>query len=218
MIKSNDIVLFQGDSITDCRRDRENAPGANDLHSLGAGYAKLVAAEILSQRPEAGLQFLNRGISGNRSVDLYARIKSDFINLNPNVVSILIGVNDTWHEKRGGNGVSVPKYERLFRDLLTEIREALPAVRLVLCDPFVLPCGVVTEDWISEVGERREVVGQLARDFQAVHVPFQADFDKAMEKAPPAYWAYDGVHPTVAGHMIMAKSWLRHVCGNTDLP
>ena len=167
MIKSNDIVLFQGDSITDCRRDRENAQGANDLHGLGAGYAKLVAAEILSDR---------------------------------------------------GNGVSVLKYERLFLDLLTEIREALPAVRFVLCDPFVLPCGVVTEDWIPEVGERREVVAKLAWDFQAVHVPFQADFDKAMEKAPPAYWAHDGVHPTAAGHMIMAKSWLRHVCGNVNLP
>ena len=218
MIKANDTILFQGDSITDCRRDRDNAQTPNDLHGLGSGYAKIVAAEMLCNRPEAGLQFLNRGISGNRSVDLYARIKADLINLKPDVVSILIGVNDTWHEKRGGNGVSVPKYERLLRDLLTEVREALPGVRFVLCDPFVLPCGVVTEDWISEVAERREVISRLARDFQAVHVPFQSEFNKAMESAPAAYWAHDGVHPTAAGHMLMAKCWLRNVCGNTEIP
>jgi len=218
MIKNNDIVLFQGDSITDCRRDRDNAQTANDLHGLGGGYAKMVAAELLSSRPDAGLQFLNRGIGGNRVVDLYARIKSDLINLNPNVVSLLIGVNDTWQEKRGGNGVSVPKYERIYRDLLAEVWEALPDVKFVLCDPFVLPCGVVTEDWVSEIAERRAVVATLAEEFQAVHVPFQSDFDKAMETAAPGYWAHDGVHPTAAGHQIMAKSWMRHVSGKDNVP
>ena len=187
MIQTNELILFQGDSITDCRRDRENAGTVNDLHGLGAGYAMMVAAELLSGRPGGGLQFLNRGISGNRSVDLYARIKSDFINLHPTLASILIGVNDTWLEQRGGNGVSVPKYERICRALLGEV---------------------------VEVNQRRAVVAQLAGEFRATLVPFQSLFDEAVEKAPPDYWALDGVHPTAAGHMLMAKCWLRHVCGD----
>ena len=214
MIQTNELILFQGDSITDCRRDRENAGTVNDLHGLGAGYAMMVAAELLSGRPGDGLQFLNRGISGNRSVDLYARIKSDFINLHPTLASILIGVNDTWLEQRGGNGVSVPKYERICRALLGEVRDALPEVKFVLCEPFVLHCGLVTDDWIVEVNQRRAVVAQLAGEFRATLVPFQSLFDEAVEKAPPDYWALDGVHPTAAGHMLMAKCWLRHVCGD----
>lgn len=218
MIKNKDIVLFQGDSITDCRRARENAETANDLHGLGSGYAMMVAARFLRTQPAAGLQFFNRGISGNRVVDLFARIKSDLINLQPNVVSILIGVNDTWHEKRGGNGVSVTKYERIYRDLLSEVRDAIPGVRFVLCDPFVLPCGVVSEDWIAEIDERRDVVAKLSSEFETIRVPFQADFDEALKSAPPEYWAHDGVHPTAAGHMLMAQCWLRHVEGRPTEP
>jgi lysophospholipase L1-like esterase len=216
MIQKNELILFQGDSITDCRRDRENAGTANDLHGMGSGYAMMVAAELLSSRPSDGLQFLNRGISGNRSVDLDARIKSDFINLRPTLASILIGVNDTWHEQRGGNGVSVPKYERIYRALLSEVREALPEIKFVLCEPFVLPCGLVTEAWIVEVNQRRAVMRQLAREFGATLVPFHSLFDAALEKAPPDYWAHDGVHPTAAGHMLMAKCWLQHVCGGSE--
>jgi len=210
MIHPNDVILFQGDSITDCGRSRESA-GANDLSALGLGYAKMVAAELLSQRPGDNLAFFNRGISGNRIVDLYARIKVDCINLNPNLVSILIGVNDTWHEYPNKNGVAVPKFERIYRDLLTEIREALPALKFVICEPFVLKCGVVTEEWITEINQRRAVACKLAQEFGAPLVPFQAMFDEAVRLAPPAYWAADGVHPTAAGHMLMTKTWLKQV-------
>jgi len=210
MIHPNDVILFQGDSITDCGRARDNA-GANDSGALGLGYAKMVSAELLSQRPGDQLSFFNRGISGNRIVDLYARIKADCINLNPNLVSILIGVNDTWHEFPGKNGVAVPKFERIYRDLLNEIREALPSVKFVLCEPFVLKCGVVTTEWVAEMDQRRAVTCKLAQEFGALFVPFQAMFDEAVLLAPPAYWAADGVHPTAAGHMLMAKTWLKQV-------
>ena len=210
MIHPNDVILFQGDSITDCGRSRESA-GANDNGALGLGYAKMVAAELLSQRPGDQFSFFNRGISGNRIVDLYARIKADCINLNPSLVSILIGVNDTWHEYPGKNGVAVPKFERVYRELLTEIREALPKVKFVLCEPFVLKCGVVTDEWVAEMDQRRAVTCKLAQEFGAPFVQFQALFDEAVKLAPPAYWAADGVHPTAAGHMLMAKAWLKQV-------
>lgn len=208
LIRSKDIILFQGDSITDCGRARE---GNLVNGGLGGGYATFIAAQVLAKRPDAGLSFLNRGISGNRVVDLYARIKSDVVNLKPNVLSVLIGVNDTWHEFGSRNGVAVPKYERVYRDFLKEVRADLPKIRLVLCEPFVLNCGVVTRDWIAEMDQRRAVVKNLAVAFDSVFVPFQAMFDAAVREAPPAYWASDGVHPTIAGHQRMALTWLQAV-------
>lgn len=210
MIPNNSTILFQGDSITDCGRSREAAAAPNNLLGLGQGYAMMVAAELLSTRPADCLRVFNRGVSGNRVVDLYARIQGDILNLKPDVLSILIGVNDTWHGKNPdwSNGVAIPKYERIYRDLLNEVREALPNVKFVLCEPFVLRCGVVRDDWVGEIDGRRAVVAKLAKEFGAVLVPFQSMFDEAINQAPPEHWAADGVHPSAAGHLLMAKCWL----------
>ena len=208
MISRNQTILFQGDSITDCGRSREEqGPNAG----LGVGYVMMVAAELLRQRPGDGLRFLNRGISGHRIVDLYARWKIDAINLKPDIVSILIGVNDTWHEFATKNGVEVDRYETVYRMLLDLTRQRLPATRLVLCEPFVLKCGVVTDAWIAEMNERRAVVRKLAAEFAAVFVPFQSAFDGVLDAAPPAYWTSDGVHPTLAGHRLMTETWIATV-------
>ena len=212
MIRSNDTVLFQGDSITDCGRDRE-APAPNDLAGLGCGYAKTVAGALLAERPADALSIYNRGIGGNRVVDLYARWKEDALNLRPDVLSILVGVNDTVHELVSGCGVSSEKFERVYRQLLEETREALPNVRFVLCEPFLLPCDMATEEWFAELAKRRGSVRRLAEIFEARFVPFQRLFDDALELAPPAYWAPDGVHPTAAGHTLMAREWTRIVTG-----
>ncbi len=208
MIKDNDTILFTGDSITDCGRSRDaNAVNAG----LGEGYAMLTAAHLLADRPAAKLRILNRGISGNRIVDLDARIKSDLINLKPNVVNILIGVNDSWHEFPGRNGVDVPKFERVYRSVLAEARAALPKVKYILGEPFTLPCGAATKEIVNDLAKRRVVVKKLAQEFDAVFVPFQAVFDDAVKQAPAAYWAADGVHPTPGGHMLMARAWLKAV-------
>lgn len=212
MILPGQTVLFQGDSITDSGRNREESSGPG-IWALGNGYAKLAAAHLLAARPSDGLAFLNRGISGNRVVDLYARILADTINLKPDVLSVLIGVNDTWHRFRGNNGVAVPKFERVFRDYLTEARAALPGIRFVLCEPFVLGCGHVTSEWVGEMDARRAVVRRLASEFGAVFVPFQEMFDAAVQEAPPEYWAPDGVHPSAPGHHRMARAWLEAVGG-----
>lgn len=208
-LASKSRILFQGDSITDCSRRRDQPEDAPDPAVLGSGYACYAAASLLADFPEKQLRILNRGISGNRIVDLYARWKEETLNLQPNLLSILIGVNDTWHGFSRNAGVEVPRFERLYRLLLQETRAALPKVQLVICEPFVLPCGVVTSDWQADMKARRTVVRQLAREFKAVFVEFQRLFDQAIKHAPPAHWAYDGVHPTPAGHMLMAREWLK---------
>lgn len=201
------VVLFQGDSITDCGRDRQNEATANHNGALGQGYASKIAGELLARYPDRNLQIYNRGISGNRVVDLYARWKCDAINLQPDCISILIGVNDTWHEFNWNNGVECDRYEQVYRMLLEFTRARLPKTRLVLCEPFVLPVGVVKPEWEEDIKIRREIVGRLAGEFGATHVPFQKLFDEAVKEAPAEYWLGDGVHPSPAGHARMAAFW-----------
>ncbi len=209
-IPANSLILFQGDSITDTGRARDAAL-PNESSALGRGYALMIAAELLAAQPADALRFYNRGISGNRIVDLYARIRPDTIHLRPDLLSVLIGVNDTWHGFGSDNGVPVAKYQRIYQDYLSEVRAELPLIRFVLCEPFVLRCGVVTDAWIAEMDERRAVVAGLAKEFSAVLVPFQSMFNDALNQAPAEYWVPDGVHPSPAGHHLMSQAWLNAV-------
>lgn len=219
MIRPDDVLLFQGDSITDCGRNREH-PGPNSGETLGRGYAYFTAATLLADLPggpSGSLQVFNRGIAGNKVTDLAERWKHDCLDLRPTVVSILIGVNDTWHGTGKGQpdkGVPVDRYENVYRKLLADTRAALPEVRLVLCEPFVLRCGAVTDAWFPEIDQRRAIVRSLAEEVGAVFVPFQDAFDAATKKAPANYWAPDGVHPSLAGHMLMARTWCQAVRGD----
>ncbi|MBR2345232.1 MAG: SGNH/GDSL hydrolase family protein [Lentisphaeria bacterium] len=201
-------LLFQGDSITDCSRAREDMEDIRHT-PLGNGYAALLAAEIYGDQPEKDWRIFNRGISGNRVVDLYARWKKDALVLKPDVLSILIGVNDTWHEYNNQNGVEVPRYDEFLRRLLSWSLETLPELKIVLLEPFVLPFGAVGPEWPAEIAQRGEVVRQAAVDFGAVFVPLQNEFTKAAEKYGMEYWLRDGVHPTYAGHRLIAKQWMK---------
>jgi lysophospholipase L1-like esterase len=196
-------VLFQGDSITDGNRGRNQDPN----HILGHGYAFIVAAKCGAAFPELDLTFLNRGISGNKVTDLAGRWQQDTLDLKPDVLSILIGVND--------NGkVPLDEYEAVYDRLLTDARAANPKLRLVLCEPFTLPVGGVKarwESWRAELKQRQEIVARLAHKHKAVLVRFQAAFDAACAKAPPEYWIWDGVHPTYAGHQVMADEWVHAI-------
>ena len=199
-------LLFQGDSITDAGYSRDP-----NLLPLGTGYPNLIAGRLLVDRPDIEWNILNRAISGNRIVDLYARWKIDALNLNPDIISIMVGVNDTWHEKERQNGVEVPRYARIYRELLQWTRDTLPNVRLVLMEPYVHVFGAVAQDWVDEINQRRDVVKQLAKDFDAIFIPSQEILDKALAKAPMNYWTKDGVHPTLAGHQLFADAWLKAV-------
>ncbi|MBP1582364.1 MAG: SGNH/GDSL hydrolase family protein [Victivallales bacterium] len=202
-------IVFIGDSVTDVGRSREPAFADCGNKMLGNGYPALVAARLLRDCPNAGLVFFNRGISGDRVLNLFARWRMDALNLQPDVLSILIGVNDTWHGKISNTGVSVERYGRVYRELLEWSKEELPALKLILMEPFVLPFGVVQADWPPEMAERQAIVRQLAKDFQTGFVPCQDILNEACSIAPPDYWLADGVHPTLAGHQLLADAWLQ---------
>ena len=203
------IILFQGDSITDCGRARlEITDPGYPRTGLGPGYPYLIATRLLCDRGR-DFQFYNFGISGNRIVDLYARWKADCINLRPDILSVLIGVNDTWHEKARRNGVEVPRYEQFYRMLMDWTLKELPDIGIVLLEPFVFPFGAVSEDWLDEIAQRGEVVRRIANDYHAVFVPLQSVLNNALNVAPQEHWLADGVHPMPAGHQLIADAWLK---------
>ena len=201
------VILFQGDSITDARRDRERSE-ANDARGLGGGYPALIAAALRRDHSKLDLKIYNRGISGNKVPDLDARWKTDCLDLKPSVLSILVGVNDIWHKLNGKYDGTVAQYQDGFAALLTRTRAALPAAHIVVCEPFVLRCGAVNDKWFPEFDERRAAARTVAQEAKATWVPFQSMFDKAVAfGTTPEYWAPDGVHPSIAGHALMAKTW-----------
>ncbi|GMW01773.1 MAG: lysophospholipase [Candidatus Hydrogenedentota bacterium] len=207
-LKQNGVVLFQGDSITDAGRNKEQL-GPNDLSAWGFGYAMMAASAILGAHARLTLQCYNRGISGNKVPDLAARWQAETIDLNPAVLSILIGVNDLWHKKSGKYDGTVEQYESGYAELLNQTKAALPDVILVVCEPFVLRCGAIDSSWFPEFDDRRAAAKRVADNVGAIWVPFQSMFDAAVSEAtPPEYWAKDGVHPSVAGHALMARTWL----------
>ena len=204
-------IVFQGDSITDagCSKDYELPPN----EGMGSGYPFLTMAALRLAEPEKDWRVFNRGISGNRIVDLYARWKKDALNLGPDILSILIGVNDTWHESAAQNGVEVPRYAKFYRMLLEWTREVCPDTKLVLLEPFVLPFGAVLPNWLPEMDERRAVVKELAKEFNTIFIPVQSILNDALKRAPQEYWLKDGVHPLPAGHALISQAWIEATKG-----
>lgn len=200
------VVLFQGDSITDAGRSRKDTK-ANSGSALGRGYPFHLGGQLLADHPGADMKVYNRGISGNKVPDLDARWQQDALDLKPDLVSILVGVNDIWHMLGGRYDGTVEDYENGFAALLKRTREALPEVRLVVCEPFVLRCGAVNDGWFPEFDLRRAAAKRVSTAAGATWVPFQSMFDAVAEISGPAYWAGDGVHPSLAGHALMAKTW-----------
>lgn len=204
------IILFQGDSITDGNRGRDNDPN----HILGHSYAYIIGSKLGNDLAEQRPVFYNRGISGDRISDLYARWNEDAISLQPDVISILIGVNDIWRWMNGEPSGVTDRFERAYRHVLEETREVLPQAKLILCEPFILNTGAPAEQWDTwneRVTYYQTIVRQLAEEFHAVHIPLQGAFDAAALRTDAAYWLWDGVHPTAAGHDLIAREWLEIV-------
>lgn len=198
-------VVFQGDSITDAMRCRESE------EFRGSGYATLVSAKVGFEHPDK-YEFLNRGISGDRIVDVLARIKRDLINLKPDVLSILIGINDVWHELGNKNGVDAPLFEKYYHILVEQVKAALPDIRIIILEPFVLKGEATGEQWElfrAETEKRAVIAKSIAAEYGLDFVPLMEKFDDACELAPPSYWLMDGVHPTAAGHELIAREWIK---------
>ena len=210
-LKTGDVLLFQGDSITDAGRERMKQQ-SNLSSSFGTGYSFLAASRILNENPSKDLSIFNRGISGNKVYQLSERWQRDCFDLNPALLSILIGVNDYWHTLEGKYEGTVEKYEQDYKQLLVLTRKMLPDVKLVIGEPFaVLGCTAVTDKWFPAFDGYRAVAKKLSEEFDAVFIPYQAIFNEAILSAPAKYWTADGVHPTMAGCALMAEAWLKSV-------
>jgi len=211
LFEKGNTVLFQGDSITDAGREKKKEL-PNSSGSFGHGYAFLAASALLNALPEKDLTIYNRGISGNKVYQLADRWQKDCIDLKPDVLSVLIGINDYWHFRDGKYDGTVEIYENDFRKLLTSTKEKFPNIKLVICQPYaVINTRAVDETWIEPVKTFQAAAKKIAKEFNAIWVPFQEVFDKAVKHAPATYWTADGVHPGMPGAQLMAEAWMRAV-------
>jgi lysophospholipase L1-like esterase len=205
---NGDVVLLQGDSITDAGRSKDKE-FPNNAWSFGTGYANHIGSWLLEAMPEKNLSIYNRGISGNKVYQLSDRWGKDCLGLKPNVLSILIGVNDYWHFRNGKYDGTSEIYEQDLRKLLTRTMEALPGLKLMICQPFILTgTSAVDASWVEPFSAYQASAKKISDEFGAIWVPFQEAFDHATTLADPTYWTGDGVHPSMAGAQLMANTWL----------
>jgi len=204
-LKADAVIVFIGDSITDDGRDKGNqAP--NDAKALGRGYAAMLAGSLLGDHADLGLKIYNRGTSGNKIPDLAARWQQDVIDLKPNVLSILIGVNDLWHQFAFGNKykATIEDYQNGFRELIEWTQREVPGVQIVICEPFTLRD---SKDF-EPLADYAVAARALAAEKNLVFVPFQSVLTRATQAAPASFWLWDGVHPTLPAHALLARTWL----------
>jgi lysophospholipase L1-like esterase len=202
-------ILFQGDSITDAGRNRDdNSP--NNPKALGSGYAMLASAALLRKYASLNLKIYNKGISGNKVYQLAERWDKDCLDIKPDILSILIGVNDIWHKINGQYNGTVEVYKKDYISLLEHTKNALPNVKLIICEPYAVK-GVkaVDEKWYPEFYSSQAAAKEIAEKFGAVFIPFQKIYDEAQKQAPGSYWTPDGVHASFAGAQLMAEAWVK---------
>ena len=202
-ITKNDCILFQGDSITDVgRRDT--------LDGLGTGYVSIINGLVNCLKPELELKILNRGIGGDRTVELLKRWKEDCEDIVPDVLSIKIGVNDVWRILGSWDGqtyVNPVEYQANYRELLDRAL-AVGVRQLVLCSPTTIENG--TDAQVNALLEERvSIVKALASEYKAIYVPFAEVQRSLIHSRPEVYWTTDGCHPSSSGHASLAWTWLK---------
>lgn len=201
-------ILFQGDSITDAGRDR-GAYYANNGKGLGGGYVKDIAFNLLGSHPGHNLKIYNRGISGHKVPQLDARWDDDCLNLKPDLMSLMIGVNDYWHKFNGRYDGTAQLYNDGLRALLDRTYKALPNMKLILLEPFAVAGGsAITEIWNKDFTPYRDFARAIASDYNATLIPTHTLFQNALKEAPASYWCPDGVHPSLAGGHLIANAWI----------
>ena len=202
IIDDDAVILFQGDSVTDVGRNRE------DRNDMGYGYPMMVASWFAALHPEKNVRFLNRGIGGDRVSDLQARWDEDCIRLKPTVVSILIGINDCWRRFDSDDPTSAEQFQITYSYILDRLKTELNP-QIILGEPFVLPVLEDRKKWRSDLDPKIQVVRDLARQYHALLLPLDGIFSSAATFKSPGFWTNDGVHPTPAGHALIAKEWLK---------
>ncbi len=204
-------ILFQGDSITESQRFREFPD------HMGSGFAIMVAGELGFNHP-GKYHFANRGIAGQKSTDVYGRIQADIIDEKPDFMSLLVGVNDVWHGIDYNWGETPETYERVLTSIVEETLAALPDVKIMIIEPFVLEADATRsteekpEKWETfsrEVAIRAKIAKEIAKKYSLKFMTLQDKFEAAAEKTGTAYWLEDGVHPSPAGHELIAREWIK---------
>ena len=189
-------LLFQGDSITDCNRNRENP------FDLGHGYVKKIQAALPNH------EVLNRGISGNRTIDLLMRWQKDTLDLKPDVLSIFVGINEVWHYHYDQKVLTPMMYEDYYKNLIKQVKYLLPNTKILLIEPFVFPIGVYQKSWDVELIEEQAIVRKLAQLYDTAFLPLQEILNQNLNEHTMAEIADDGVHPTDLGHEIIKDAIL----------
>ena len=204
LLKENDVILFQGDSVTDCGRARDN------YYDLGVGYPLVVSSILSHKLADYHLTFVNRAVSGDRTTEMMARWEDDCLNLDPKptVVSILIGINDVWRRYDAGNPTTVETFKEQYRSMLASVKEKFDA-RILMLEPFCLPNPEDRKTWREDLDPKLQAVRELALEFGATLVPLDGAFAAAYVKRPGTYYSADGVHPSYAGHGLIAAEWCR---------
>ena len=210
LLKDN-IILFQGDSITDAGRNKEDN-SFNNSRALGSGYPMLTGAALLEKHAALNLKVYNKGISGNKVFQLAERWDKDCLEIKPDILSILIGVNDIWHKLDGNYNGTIEIYKKDYIALIERTKKTLPNVKLIICEPFaVRGVKAVDDRWYPEFYGYQKAAREVATQFGATFIAYQKVYDEAQKQAPGAYWTADGVHPTLAGAQLMAEAWLAAV-------
>lgn len=201
IIKKNATILFQGDSIT--------AGGRGEGNALGNGYPRHVSALFKAQFPELNVTFINRAISGNCTIDLVNRWTEDCINVKPDVLSILVGINDTWRRYDQNKPTTAEEYYNNYKQLLMRVKSEVGDISIIIMEPFLLQVKEGQGAWREDLDPKIQMLRLLAQEYGAIYIPLDGVFAQNSMKIPLAYWAQDGVHPTEAGHGLIAQHWLK---------
>jgi acyl-CoA thioesterase-1 len=211
LFKKGQIVLFQGDSITDCGRDRE------DITSLSNGYPGAIANMYNLLFPGNDVTFINKGISGNRVVDLLGRYERDFKNIKPDFISILIGINDTWRRYDNNDPTSTEQYEQGYKELLQKIKSDFPNCYIMIIEPFLLNSLPDRASWREDLDPKIQVARKLAKEYADFYLPLDGIFAKVeVERYTCNQIAEDGVHPSAIGHAIIAEEYIKAIAGGIE--
>ena len=204
-------VMFFGDSITDANRLKEDQMEWNKAHRLGTGYVGFIAAKHLYENPGCATKFINKGIAGNRAKDLYCRLHDHVIIEKPDVISIMIGINEVWCKQNATGEVEPERFSFTYKAILDEIKEKLGDIPIVIMESFCLPNERLAggyDTWAMLLKPLQEMSKTVANEYNCRYIPMQEIFNRLLAKAPADYWLWDGVHPLSAGHMAIAQAWL----------
>lgn len=195
-------LLFQGDSITDCFRGRE------DTQYLGLGYPKYAVALLKEKYPNVEFEFVNRGISGNQTMHLVSRLQEDVLDVNPDVVSLLIGINDVWHHAEDKSWIDNDVFEARYRTILDALKKT--NAKIMLMEPFLIP--VPDKLFFREdLAPKIEIIRKLAREYADAYLPTDGLLASAFIGEEPTSFSSDGVHPTDKGAEYIGKLYVEYI-------